>query len=357
MADLEATSAQRAEQFAQLLDWARAAGRPYDCLVPLSGGKDSTYVLYLCSQVYKLKCLCVTLDNGYLSQYARSNIESALRTIGADHVIYRVDRYTMIDLYRLFLEKCGMFCPACNRGIGVTMQAIARGFRVPLVVTGHGKIPTYLSDGRMPEVFEGGDASFFGEVLRGEPIEDRAAALTLYPSQQTALDRAANRAARLFPRGLPTRAWWSFHSRVRRALRSSGLEKHPEPTVLDLYDYVDAPEDEVKRTLAEEMGWRAPADRYEHIDCEVIDLKVYVQTLKFPELTPTTISHSGLVRAGRMSREEALSIEREQLGNTKVPEVLDTFLSDIGLSRGEFEWYAREWQAADQFRASSSRGG
>jgi tRNA(Ile)-lysidine synthase TilS/MesJ len=55
---------------------AAASGRKggqYDCLVPLSGGKDSTYVLYLCARVYGLKVLAMNFDNGFQSPLAREN--------------------------------------------------------------------------------------------------------------------------------------------------------------------------------------------------------------------------------------------------------------------------------------------
>lgn len=68
----------KAIEFQELLARAKSLNRPYDCLVPLSGGKDSTYVLYLVTKVYKLRTLAVTLDNGYLSDLAKENIKNAL---------------------------------------------------------------------------------------------------------------------------------------------------------------------------------------------------------------------------------------------------------------------------------------
>lgn len=75
----------KAQEFQQLLEKAKSLKRPYDCLVPLSGGKDSTYALYLATKVYKLRTLAVTLDNGYLSDLAKVNINNALVNCDADH--------------------------------------------------------------------------------------------------------------------------------------------------------------------------------------------------------------------------------------------------------------------------------
>ncbi|MFO7698182.1 MAG: hypothetical protein R6X16_13635, partial [Anaerolineae bacterium] len=74
----------------------------------------------------------------------------------------------------------------------------------------------------------------------------------------------------------------------------------------------------------------------------VEDVKRYAQMVKYPDLTPTTVRNAGLVRAGRMSRDEALEIERRQLEEPVEPSVLDTFLADLGMSREEFDAYARQ---------------
>ena len=56
----------------------------YDCLSLLSGGKDSTYVL--CRLVdMGLKVLAFTLDNGYISDQAKANIQRVVETLGVDH--------------------------------------------------------------------------------------------------------------------------------------------------------------------------------------------------------------------------------------------------------------------------------
>lgn len=56
----ERINARRAKDFEKLLEKAESLNRPNDCLVPLSGGKDSTYAMWLCASVYKLKTLAVT---------------------------------------------------------------------------------------------------------------------------------------------------------------------------------------------------------------------------------------------------------------------------------------------------------
>jgi hypothetical protein len=121
--------AHREKEFITLLEKARSLKRSYDCLVPLSGGKDSTYVLYLCTRVYNLRTLAVTLDNGYLSGPARN----ALASCDADHIFYSINRKNSSALFRVFTQKTSDFCSACMRGINYSIEFAAKNFRIPLV--------------------------------------------------------------------------------------------------------------------------------------------------------------------------------------------------------------------------------
>ena len=48
---------------------------PYNCIMALSGGKDSIVALYLLIKEFNVKPLCITVDNNYLSKRA---IETAI---------------------------------------------------------------------------------------------------------------------------------------------------------------------------------------------------------------------------------------------------------------------------------------
>lgn len=63
---------------------AEGRGKPYDCILGLSGGVDSTYVAYLCKKIYGLRPLAVHLDNGWNSEIAVRNIENIVSILGID---------------------------------------------------------------------------------------------------------------------------------------------------------------------------------------------------------------------------------------------------------------------------------
>ena len=47
---------------------------PYDCVVPLSGGKDSVYVLYYTVKKLGLRAIAVSYDNGFVHEVAIRNM-------------------------------------------------------------------------------------------------------------------------------------------------------------------------------------------------------------------------------------------------------------------------------------------
>ena len=59
----------------------------YDVLLAYSGGKDSTYSLFLLREKYKLNVLTLTFDNGFISNKAFENIKNVTKNLVADNII------------------------------------------------------------------------------------------------------------------------------------------------------------------------------------------------------------------------------------------------------------------------------
>ena len=93
-------------KFENLLSKIKKAGKGkcYDCIIGVSGGADSAYVLYLAKQ-HGLRPLAVHMDNGWNSELAVNNIENLVRKLGVDlytHVInwqeYRALQQAFFDV-------------------------------------------------------------------------------------------------------------------------------------------------------------------------------------------------------------------------------------------------------------------
>lgn len=63
---------------------AEGQGKPYDCIIGLSGGVDSTYVAYLVVRKLGLRPLAVHMDNGWNTEIAVRNIENVVTRLGID---------------------------------------------------------------------------------------------------------------------------------------------------------------------------------------------------------------------------------------------------------------------------------
>lgn len=61
-------------------------GERYNCIVPISGGRDSTYVLYEMVTHYKMRVLALTVDSGFLTLEGIQNIKNATEILKVDHV-------------------------------------------------------------------------------------------------------------------------------------------------------------------------------------------------------------------------------------------------------------------------------
>jgi asparagine synthetase B (glutamine-hydrolysing) len=63
-----------------IVDQIREKGRnkKYDCIIGVSGGTDSSYLLHIAKKTYGLRPLAVNLDNGWSSEIAVQNIKKLL---------------------------------------------------------------------------------------------------------------------------------------------------------------------------------------------------------------------------------------------------------------------------------------
>jgi hypothetical protein len=284
----------------------RRKKRFYDVLVPLSGGKDSTYVLYLCKKKFGLRCLAVTFDNGFLSDLARENIKNTVEILGVDHIFYRPDWSLLRDLYRVFFIKTGFFCPVCMRGINVATEMAAEAFNISLIINGTClRSEEYVA----PEYFIDGSIGFFKAVLKGEAIEKSTKPFFLRPR---------------WKRRMGYRFFWMTKS-----------DKLLFSAPINLPDYLDWDHYEIYRIITSELKWRSYREKQEHLDCKMSDLVGYFRSRKFPVLIPELLRYSKLVSAGMMSKEEALLQVEKVQAEFNVENVLKLFLEKFDISIDE----------------------
>jgi len=85
---------------------AKKAGKKkkYDCIIGVSGGTDSTYLLHLLVKKYGLRPLAITVDNGWSSNISVSNIKSITNKLNVDLETYVIDYEEMKDILKSFMK-------------------------------------------------------------------------------------------------------------------------------------------------------------------------------------------------------------------------------------------------------------
>lgn len=79
--------------------------KEYDAIIGVSGGVDSSYLLYWATKIAKLRLLAVHVDAGWNSELAVKNIESLVRNLGIDLYTHVVNWEAMKDVHLAFLKS------------------------------------------------------------------------------------------------------------------------------------------------------------------------------------------------------------------------------------------------------------
>ena len=123
------------QEFVELITQYKGKGL-YDCIVPYSGGKDSTFTLYSLVKDFGLKPLVVSFDHWYYRPKILANRVSTQKILGVDCLTFRTDWQVVKKLMRESLERKGDFHWHAHTGCFALPMQMAVRFEVPLVIWG-----------------------------------------------------------------------------------------------------------------------------------------------------------------------------------------------------------------------------
>jgi N-acetyl sugar amidotransferase len=138
-------------------------GKKYDCLIGLSGGVDSCYLLHLAVKEWGLRPLAFNLDNGWSSDIAVSNIKTMSDHLNVDLETYVVDYEEVKSVLRAFM-KAGLpwVDGATDHAIKSSIYKIAAKEGIKNILVG----TDFRSEGKQPEEWTHGDAKLFKHVVK-----------------------------------------------------------------------------------------------------------------------------------------------------------------------------------------------
>lgn len=114
---------QREELFKNIVNSHRSEDY-YDCMLPMSGGKDSTYQAHILDKIVKLTPLAVTSGHSWHTLIGRYNLENCLQKFDLDHLFFIKSRDVINKIAKKSLNAIGDSCWHCHIAAGaITVQA------------------------------------------------------------------------------------------------------------------------------------------------------------------------------------------------------------------------------------------
>jgi len=300
---------EREQTLRKLLNDAKAkAGNNYDCIVPISGGKDSVFQLYVLTHVYEMKPLAVTFSHNWFSQTGMYNLLNCLEQFNVDHIMFTPNRKLVGKIARRSLEGIGDSCWHCHSGVGAFPLQAAVKFKIPLLIWGESIAE---SSGR---------ASYDDPVRKFDRDYFTKVSAKLKPSQM-ACEYLSEKD--LFPFELPT------------------AEECEEIGVYGIHlgDYIFWDDERQMEFVRDHFGWRECEKMENAIKCyksaECIMAGVHDFTCYLKRgFARGTVQASLDVRNGLLSRRQGFELAAAK--DCERPHSLDYFLEATGLTEDEF---------------------
>jgi N-acetyl sugar amidotransferase len=300
---------QRRAEFRALVDSFRGK-HAYDCIIPFSGGKDSTFTLYHMVTEYQVKPLVVQFDHGFFRPRTLENNVRTFKRLGVDTLSFRPNWRVVRKLMLESLKRKGDFCWHCHTGIFSYPMQIAVKFGVPLLIWGEPSAEY---------------TSYYGYDEKEEVDEKRF-------NRATNLGITADDMIGMID--VDDRDLEPFRYPALRDLRRLGVRS------VCLGTYIPWDVKNQAEMIKRELGWQGnevegvPSTyEYEKIECFLQGVRDYLRYLK-RGYGRTAHLVAIDIRNGRLTADEARELISEHDG--KRPASLDVFLEYLGLDEEEF---------------------
>lgn len=309
----------RAEEFGKLVERYRSKDpTKYDCIVPVSGGKDSTYQLYIVKERYGLRPLCICFEPTLPTELGRKNLE-LLNNMDVDLIHVKRNPRVYNTLVLEAFKRVGDPEWPNHLGIWSLPYRYAVAFDIPLIIWGEGRMEyagtEFIDEKHLRELDEDW-AHDYGCLngLRPEDCVGEDTGLSLFDIQMY-----------LFP--------------PKEKLAAIGGNKGCTGLFLGYYFNW-----RVRDQLAviEPLGWNRMVGHiegaygdFENLDCLSNHLHDYIKYCKFGYGRATDQATRD-IREGNIDREQAIRLVERYDGEYPI-KAITAFCKKFGMSREEFD--------------------
>lgn len=238
-------------------------GKKYDCVIGVSGGTDSSYMVYLAKQ-WGLRPLAVHYDNTWNSAIATQNIHKVLSKLDVDLFTWVVDNKEADDIFRsFFFAGVAELEASTDLAYAEVLQYAAWRYKIGTILEGH----TFVNEGVSPL----GRNYFDGRYIKAIHRLFGRLPMKTYPLMTFA-----------------HMMFWSAVARIRK---------------LRPFWYIAYSKEEAQKFLSREFGWQYYGGH--HLENR---MTAYVHGVYLPEKFDHDARNntlSALARQGKMSRHEA----------------------------------------------------
>lgn len=274
-------------------------GKPYDCIIGISGGVDSSYLAYLVKKEYGLRPLAIHLDNGWNSELAVKNIENIVTKLNIDLYTWVINWEEFKELQIAFLKSSVIDLEMLSdNAIIACIYKLSKKYKIPYFLDG----VNIQTEDIMPESWF---YSFKTDSLNIRSIYKKFGS----------------------GKKLQTYPLLSFVDLIRYF--KGGIKQ------VSLLNYIDYNKDEAKKFIENELDWKDYGGK--HYESRITQ---FYQAFLLPQKynVDKRRSHlSSLIISGQLTREEALEELKKPLyeSDLKLKEDKEFFAKKLGFSPQE----------------------
>jgi len=293
------------ERLTAIIDDIRHHGRkkPYDCIIGLSGGVDSSYMLHVAVKEFGLRPLVFHVDGGWNSELAVNNIQALVDRLGLDLFTEVINWEEMRD-FQLAWFKSGVphLDLAQDHAFVATLYLFADKHNIKYILNG-GNISTECVRNPLEYYYYGTDMLHIRDVIR----KYGSVKMKTYP----------------------------FSSVFRHKIYLRFILRLLVVRPLNFLPYVKS---DAMRLLEQEYGWRP----YPQKHFESRFTKFY-ESYWLPErfgFDPRRVQFSSLILTGQMTRDEALNkLEKPPYDPSSIEQEFEYIASKLRITSGELKHY------------------